>query len=51
LQVHDELVLESPDSEVEPVRRLVQKVMEEAASLNVRLEAKVGSGQNWLSAK
>ena len=51
LQVHDELVLEAPDNEVEPVRRLVQKVMEEAASLNVRLEAKVGSGQNWLSAK
>jgi DNA polymerase-1 len=51
LQVHDELVLETPDSEVEPVRRLVQKVMEEAASLNVRLEARVGSGQNWLSAK
>jgi DNA polymerase-1 len=51
LQVHDELVLEAPDSEVEQVRALVQKVMEEAASLDVHLEAQVGSGQNWLSAK
>src|SRR5215831_18406974 len=51
LQVHDELILEAPDEEVAQVEELVQKVMEEAASLNVRLEAKVGSGQNWLSAK
>ncbi len=51
LQVHDELVLESPDGEVERVRALVREVMEGAAQLRVRLAAQVGSGRDWLSAK
>jgi DNA polymerase-1 len=51
LQVHDELVLEAPDHEVEPVSTLVRTVMEGAAGLKVHLEAQVGSGQNWLTAK
>ena len=51
LQVHDELVLEAPDAEVEPVRRLVREVMEGAAALKVRLAVEVGSGADWLSAK
>ena len=51
LQVHDELVLESPDGEVEETRKLVEEVMEGAAQLKVRLAVDVGSGQDWLSAK
>jgi len=51
LQVHDELVLEAPESEVESTRLLVAEVMEGAASLSVRLTVEVGSGQDWLSAK
>jgi DNA polymerase-1 len=51
LQVHDELVLESPDAEVQSIRALVAEVMEGAASLKVRLAVEVGSGQDWLSAK
>jgi DNA polymerase-1 len=51
LQVHDELVLEAPDEEVEPVESLVREVMEGAASLKVRLAVDVGSGPDWLSAK
>jgi len=51
LQVHDELVLESPDDEVEETRKLVEEVMEGAAQLKVRLAVDVGSGQDWLSAK
>jgi len=49
--VHDELVLESPDDEVEETRKLVEEVMEGAAQLKVRLAVDVGSGQDWLSAK
>ena len=51
LQVHDELVLEAPEAEVERARRLVAEVMEGAARLSVRLAVEVGSGRDWLSAK
>ena len=48
LQVHDELVLEAPDGEVEAVTELVSEVMEGAAGLRVRLAVEVGSGRDWL---
>ena len=51
LQVHDELVLEAPEREVEAVKALVRSVMEGAAQLSVRLAVQVGSGVNWLAAK
>jgi DNA polymerase-1 len=51
LQVHDELVLEAPDAEVEGLSGLVREVMEGAAQLKVRLAVDVNSGQDWLSAK
>jgi DNA polymerase-1 len=51
LQVHDELVLEAPLAEVEPVSRLVKECMEGAAALKVPLVASVGAGDDWLSAK
>ena len=51
LQVHDELVLEAPDAEIEGSKALVREVMESAASLKVRLAVDVGSGADWLSAK
>ena len=51
LQVHDELVMEVPEDEVEEVSRVVREEMEGAASLKVRLSVDVGSGRNWLEAK
>ncbi len=51
LQVHDELVLESPDSEVERARIIVRNEMEGAARLKVPLVVDVGIGPNWLQAK
>jgi len=51
LQVHDELVLEAPLEEVEPVSSLVKACMEGAATLRVPLVADVGNGSNWLEAK
>jgi DNA polymerase-1 len=51
LQVHDELVLESPEEEVEAAGALVEEVMEKAAELKVRLAVDVGTGRNWLEAK
>ena len=51
LQVHDELVLEAPEDEVEEVSALVRRVMEGAAKLRVHLAVDVGAGDNWLDAK
>jgi DNA polymerase-1 len=51
LQVHDELVFEAPEDEVERVRPLVKGLMEGAATLQVPLVVDVGVGKNWLEAK
>lgn len=51
LQVHDELVLEGPEAEVEAAAGLVRTHMEGAAQLNVPLVVDVGIGPNWLEAK
>jgi DNA polymerase-1 len=51
LQVHDELVLDAPESEVAAASRLIREVMEGAARLRVHLAVDVGSGPNWLEAK
>jgi DNA polymerase I len=47
LQVHDELVLEVPDAELDTTRALVVKVMEDAYTLRVPLRANAQFGQNW----
>lgn len=51
LQVHDELVLESPEEETEQASALVKAKMEGAATLAVPLVVDVGIGTNWLDAK
>jgi DNA polymerase-1 len=50
LQVHDELVLDVPESELTEVQRLVQDAMAGAAQLAVPLEVAIGHGRTWLSA-
>ncbi len=47
MQVHDELVLEAPDHEVETVRAGLVEHMSSAASLAVPLIVEVGVGLNW----
>ncbi|MBS0357188.1 MAG: DNA polymerase I [Proteobacteria bacterium] len=47
LQVHDELVLEVPDDEVELIRVQLPKLMAGVAQLSVPLVAEVGVGANW----
>jgi DNA polymerase-1 len=51
LQVHDELVLEAPESEVAEVTALVCHTMEGAFRLDAPLKVDVGVGQNWLEVK
>ena len=48
LQVHDELVLEAPENEVDRVVALTRAVMSQAYELKVALKVDVEVGQNWL---
>jgi DNA polymerase-1 len=50
LQVHDELVLEVGEDDVEPVQEILRREMAAAASLAVPLEVEVGSGRSWAEA-
>jgi len=47
LQVHDELVLEAPDAELDRVERELPVLMSGVAQLRVPLVVDVGSGPNW----
>jgi len=47
LQVHDELIFEVPDKELEATSELVTSVMSGAAHLDVPLIVDTGSGSNW----
>ena len=47
MQVHDELVLEVADAEVELVRQKLPELMANVATLDVPLLAEVGVGHNW----
>jgi DNA polymerase-1 len=47
MQVHDELVLEVPESELDDVKQGLTELMESAAQLRVPLVVDVGVGDNW----
>jgi DNA polymerase-1 len=47
LQVHDELVFEVPEQEVETMQSLVREQMEKVHSLAVPLLVEMGVGKNW----
>jgi DNA polymerase-1 len=50
LQVHDELIFEVPEAEVEETAELIQKIMQRAAFLDVPLVVDIGLGYNWAQA-
>ena len=50
LQVHDELIFEVVEAEVEAVRKIVVEEMEQVVSLAVPLKVDVGVGKNWREA-
>ena len=56
LQVHDELIFEVPNEELEGVKALVKNTMENAfnnimgVNISVPLEAEAGTGESWASA-
>ena len=48
MQVHDELIVEVKDSDVEACKRLIKEEMEKAVTLSIPLTVDVTSGKNWL---
>jgi DNA polymerase I len=50
LQVHDELLFEVPDKEIDKAKEVARKVMESAATLSVPLVVETGVGANWAAA-
>lgn len=50
MQVHDELVLEAPESELAPVQDKLRDLMCHVAPLKVPLEVGIGEGANWEAA-
>ncbi|PPK47992.1 DNA polymerase I [Clostridium algidicarnis DSM 15099] len=51
LQVHDELILNVYNDELEEVKELVKKEMEEVLDLSVKLEVDINIGETWYEAK
>ena len=47
LQVHDELVFEVPEAELDAMRSIVREQMENVHTLSVPLQVEMGVGRNW----
>ncbi len=50
VQVHDELVFEAPENEVEEASKIIKAIMEGVVNLSVPFVAEVGVGDNWTQA-
>ncbi len=51
LQVHDELIIETPEAEAEEVKNILKHEMENAVSISVPLEVHISKGKTWFDAK
>jgi DNA polymerase-1 len=51
MQVHDELLFESPEAETEKAMEIIKKAMESAVELDVPLTVEIGAGDNWMNTK
>ena len=51
LQVHDELIVDTPEDEVETVRKLLKQSMESVIELKAPLVADVRCGRSWYDTK
>jgi len=50
MQVHDELVLEVPNSEIDSIKQNLPRLMSDVAKLDVPLSVELGAGPNWETA-
>jgi len=50
LQVHDEVLVETKKEEVEEVKQIIKRCMQDAVKLRIILKADINEGENWLQA-
>ena len=50
MQVHDELVFEVPEEEIQKTLPMIQKEMERVMELSIPLKVSISSGKNWAEA-
>jgi len=50
LQVHDELVFDVHQSELDKIKKVVKNSMENAVTLDIPIKVDIGTGKNWLEA-
>ena len=50
IQIHDELVFELPEDEIESAKSVIIKEMENALKLDVPIKVDIGMGKNWFEA-
>jgi len=50
IQIHDELVFELPEPEIEMAKTLIKNEMENTIDLSVPIKVDIGLGKNWLEA-
>ncbi|MBQ2658298.1 MAG: DNA polymerase I [Erysipelotrichaceae bacterium] len=51
LQVHDELIFDVPEDEVETMKRIIPEIMSDAYQLKTRLDCSLAIGKDWYEAK
>ncbi len=51
LQVHDELIVEAPENEIDKAAKILSEEMENSCKMKVRLRADVNTGRTWYDAK
>jgi DNA polymerase-1 len=51
MQVHDELLFESPENETEKAMEIIKREMESAVELDIPLIVEIGAGNNWMSVR
>lgn len=51
LQVHDEMMIESPEEEKEQVKEIMKVAMENAINMKVPLIAEISEAKNWYDCK
>ena len=51
LQVHDELIFDIPEDEIDEVKEIVRNTMENIYKLDVPLKVEINYGKDWYEAK
>jgi DNA polymerase-1 len=51
MTVHDEIVVECPDTEIEIVEDTMKNIMEHIVTWEIPMSVEIGSGKTWRSAK